>query len=1034
LFVTYPLLVSGKGKRLEEIIAWLSASSSSSNTNKLEAERAFSGVIVFDEAHKAKNMEAGTQTAKLVMELQARLPQARVIYCSATGVSDLKHMVYATRLGLWGAGNALYPTFDTFTKALSNRGVGSLEMLALEMKQKGTFVARTLAWDGAEFETMEVKLRDAQIEAYDAAVDWWYTTKRNIQVALEHMQTPAPKTLWRAYWSAHQRFFKELCICAKLPEVVEKATKYLERGCAIVIGLQSTGESGTQSALEELQEQILADAGENSTSRRSNISGGVDLEEIILPSLVSTSQSIMGSFVRNHFPVAPPPQEPPKVPPPPPEGFKTEAEQLQHLQWQAEAERIANLPLPEPIAELVQLRDAILESSKSLVLPPNPLDDLIDRLGGPQHVAEMTGRSGRIVRTGENEYRFVKRLSTPAKQKYGLSMPTSSEDADRLNIVEKRKFMDGKKSVAIISDAASTGISLHSAEGSGAAHKRRVHFTIELPWAADKAIQQLGRSHRSGQRSAPIYQMVVTELGGERRFAAAVSKRMASLGALTKGDRRAATGSDLSDFDIDSAFGRRALKRVYSSLRSVPPSAPSRNSNAILDDFISQASDDVAVAVQEQGEDAKRAHGLMRAADSLEYVGLTGEAEVRVFLNRISGLSVSLQNLVFSLFMSTLDDVITDAKATGEFEGSVEDVKATSITMKEAPTQIAVDNSSGAATMLTKITLDRGIAFEQVIATILDEAKEKDKTEEDDEENSFDVVSGFYLSKRKIAGRYLVMFAKRKIDIDEIGEQFASVVDPLGLMVISRPNTGKNPCEMNSRDVRYKYNKIASSRELIRLVSRSEANDTQAAVDIIRKTHSSLARHWDDAYSESNHDEHHMGLAPRISRIGLVTGAVLHVLPALEKATLFMTQSKRSLKVMRVELTDSGQRIVGIKFPLDEEALEKLNTILAELSVTRAGGASSAVSFHTESFAPVCGKSTAWATTERKTMRSFFGAKTPKITTSSGTKRKDPASSSITPTPVKKAVKKAVNSKPSSSAARKKTSTASICSFFVKKS
>ena len=478
LFVTYPLLVSGKGKRLEEIIAWLSGSSSSKGS-KLEAEQAFSGVIVFDEAHKAKNMEAGTQTAKLVMELQARLPQARVMYCSATGVSDLKHMVYATRLGLWGPGNALYPTFDTFTKALSNRGVGSLEMLALEMKQKGTFVARTLAWDGAEFETMEVKLREEQIEAYDAAVDWWYMTKRNIQVALEHMQTPAPKTLWRAYWSAHQRFFKELCICAKLPEIVEKATKYLEEGCAIVIGLQSTGESGTQTALEELQEQILADAGENSTLHRSN-SGRVDLEEIILPSLVSTSQSIMSSFIRNHFPVAPPPQEPPKVPPPPPEGFKTEAEQLQHLQWQAEAERITNLPPPEPIAELVQLRDTILESSKSLVLPPNPLDDLIDRLGGPLQVAEMTGRSGRIVRTGENEYKFVKRLSTPAKQKYGLSMPTSSEDADRLNIVEKRKFMNGNKSVAIISDAASTGISLHSAEGSGASHKRRVHFTIEV--------------------------------------------------------------------------------------------------------------------------------------------------------------------------------------------------------------------------------------------------------------------------------------------------------------------------------------------------------------------------------------------------------------------------------------------------------------------------------------------------------------------------------------------------------------------------
>ena len=58
----------------------------------------------------------------------------------------------------------------------------------------------------------------------------------------------------------------------------------------------------------------------------------------------------------------------------------------------------------------------------------------------------------------------------------------------------------------------------------------------------------------------PIYKLVSTDVGGERRFAAAVARRLQSLGALTRGDRRAASGVDLSESNFDSPLGRKSLR------------------------------------------------------------------------------------------------------------------------------------------------------------------------------------------------------------------------------------------------------------------------------------------------------------------------------------------------------------------------------------------------------------------------------------------------------------------------------------------
>ena len=73
------------------------------------------------------------------------------------------------------------------------------------------------------------------------------------------------------------------------------------------------------------------------------------------------------------------------------------------------------------------------------------------------------------------------------------------------------------------------------------------------------------------QTSGPQYKFLISEVGGEKRFAAAVAKRLALLGALTQGDRRATGQSNalgLATFDFDNKFGTKALRKMVSGAPS----------------------------------------------------------------------------------------------------------------------------------------------------------------------------------------------------------------------------------------------------------------------------------------------------------------------------------------------------------------------------------------------------------------------------------------------------------------------------------
>ena len=58
-----------------------------------------------------------------VIEIQRRLPNARVLYVSATGATESSNLGYMQRLGLWGPGTA-FESRHKFVNLLNTRGVG----------------------------------------------------------------------------------------------------------------------------------------------------------------------------------------------------------------------------------------------------------------------------------------------------------------------------------------------------------------------------------------------------------------------------------------------------------------------------------------------------------------------------------------------------------------------------------------------------------------------------------------------------------------------------------------------------------------------------------------------------------------------------------------------------------------------------------------------------------------------------------------------------------------------------------------------
>ena len=328
--------------------------------------------------------------------------------------------------------------------------------------------------------------------------------------------------------------------------------------------------------------------------------------------------------------------------------------------------------LNEVQSRLDHIRSHLRSLAEKISLPVNPLDELIDQLGGESVVAEMTGRTHRILHhhpgiadsstqylmelnhdTSNPETMNVNELRLNEDYYYYENRGVKRGSDEGINMREKELFQQGIKRVAIISEAASAGISLHC-DCRVPNQAKRLHIILELPWSADKIIQQCGRSHRSNQRVPPDYVFLLSTVGGELRFISTISKRLRALGALTQGSRNATGALDFSQFDYNSSYAKKAVILLVDTILIQPPGsriAIAPPNEPLFEPGVYPGVTTYQIDERSEYEAYKQASGVNRLRmmqtwlRSVDYQYDRSDASVNLF-NRLLGLELWKQQIL----------------------------------------------------------------------------------------------------------------------------------------------------------------------------------------------------------------------------------------------------------------------------------------------------------------------------------------------------------------------------------------------------
>lgn len=538
-------------------------------------------LFILDESHSAGGSASGDSweskgkaapVSKFVRELLQKSLNG-VFYSSATYAKSPKVMDLYMKTDMRHAMNDI----SDLAEAISRGGIPMQQVVASQLAEAGQYIRRERTWGGADVETQSVKTDTRRADDCADALHAIMLFDRAKQKAVEEANDAAAASGGLAFdnQGANEDAMKSTSFATVMHNLIAQAM-LAQKVDAIVNGADEAlkhGEKPVITLSNTMESAIKEYAQDNDLGTGDAI--GLSFKDLFLRYLQKVRQVTIKDSNGNAVETRP----------------------------------LTDKELGTAAVRRFKEAEAIINRSNLDELPVSFIDSIAQGLRERGYtVGEITGRTAGIDYSGE----------TPVL--------ATRKDSNSLRAKVIDGFNNGGVDALILNSSGSTGISLHASERFKD-QRRRTMIIAQPDLNIDTFMQTLGRIFRTGQVVPPKYVLLFTDIPAEKRPAAILAKKMASLNANTTATK-----------DSDASF------------QNIP-------------DFMNEYGDRVAKAVIAENEELHE-----RMGNPLEKLKEDEDSAMRKLTGYIPLLPVKEQARLYELLESEYNDLIAQEEALGTLD------------------------------------------------------------------------------------------------------------------------------------------------------------------------------------------------------------------------------------------------------------------------------------------------------------------------------------------------------------------------------